>query len=524
MNLFALSSLAVAVVSIWFGISIYRENPSSHIGKQWFHFMLACTVWSTGLYGITSTHNADTALVWQYILDFGAIFIPFLYLRFVLALLNLKKPVIETIVAFGTAILLVLSVTPFYKVGVVMSQFGFYWIQYGPLYIIFPIFFIAVSGFAVSLIIQKYLQNKGNSFIQGQNRNHIIAVLIGFGGGLTDFLPRFFNIYPFGNYFIILYVVFMGYAVIRYRFFDIKIVSSQFFASALVLAALFNLFNALSLVSWLIYFGLFVLVGIFSLLLVKSVYKEVEQRELIEQQKKALEVVNKQQITLIHFISHEVKGFLTKDIVAFSTLVDGDFGILPDKAEGLAKEALKQSRDGATSIINILQAANLKKGTVSYHKKSFDFAELVKNTFSKFTDTAQKKGLIYTLSIDEKMSPYTIVGDTEQIGEHVLRNLIENAINYTPKGNILVSLTKNTKKDIVFSIKDSGVGITDEDKKVLFTEGGNGKNSIKVNVHSTGYGLYIAKKIIDAHNGTIRAESDGEGKGSIFIIELPNKS
>ena len=72
-----------------------------------------------------------------------------------------------------------------------------------------------------------------------------------------------------------------------------------------------------------------------------------------------------------------------------------------------------------------------------------------------------------------------------------------------------------------FSVKDSGVGITPEDMKNLFTEGGHGKESIKTNVHSTGYGLYIAKRVVEAHGGKIWAESEGEGKGSRFVVEFP---
>lgn len=55
----------------------------------------------------------------------------------------------------------------------------------------------------------------------------------------------------------------------------------------------------------------------------------------------------------------------------------------------------------------------------------------------------------------------------------------------------------------------------------LFTEGGHGKDSIRVNVHSTGYGLFIAKQVVEAQGGKIWAESDGQGKGSKFIAEFP---
>lgn len=65
------------------------------------------------------------------------------------------------------------------------------------------------------------------------------------------------------------------------------------------------------------------------------------------------------------------------------------------------------------------------------------------------------------------------------------------------------------------------MGISDKDKTRLFTEGGHGEESIKVNVHSTGYGLFIAKNIVLAHKGTIRGESEGPGKGSRFVVELP---
>ena len=77
-----------------------------------------------------------------------------------------------------------------------------------------------------------------------------------------------------------------------------------------------------------------------------------------------------------------------------------------------------------------------------------------------------------------------------------------------------------TDGKILFSVKDTGVGLTKEDKEKLFTEGGKGKNSQKINVDSTGFGLFIAKNIVEAHNGKIWAESEGEGKGSEFWVEL----
>ena len=84
-----------------------------------------------------------------------------------------------------------------------------------------------------------------------------------------------------------------------------------------------------------------------------------------------------------------------------------------------------------------------------------------------------------------------------------------------------MKVTLTDGDSIRFAIKDSGVGITPDDMNKLFTEGGHGRDSLKVNVHSTGYGLYIAKKIVEAHGGKIWAESEGQDRGSSFIIEFP---
>jgi len=235
--------------------------------------------------------------------------------------------------------------------------------------------------------------------------------------------------------------------------------------------------------------------------------------------KQELEKANAQQENLLHFISHEIKGYLTEGQNAFAGIVEGDYGLAPAPLKAIAETALLRMRDGVSTVMNILDASNLKKGTVTYKKEGYDFRELVADSMKLMAPRATEKDLKLDWSVDGDQD-FKMSGDKDKIREHVVRNLIDNAIRYTPKGSIHVTLAKRDEK-IVFSVKDSGVGITEEDKKRLFTEGGHGKDSIKVNVDSTGYGLFIAKQVTEAHGGTIRAESEGAGKGSEFIVELP---
>ena len=104
---------------------------------------------------------------------------------------------------------------------------------------------------------------------------------------------------------------------------------------------------------------------------------------------------------------------------------------------------------------------------------------------------------------------------------------MENSTKYTRAGVISVSLTDGNNHrqggagKILLSVKDTGIGITPEDEKNLFTEGGRGKESVRLNVDSTGYGLYSVKLIVEAHKGKVWEHSEGLDKGSQFFVELP---
>ncbi|MBI5405736.1 hypothetical protein HY972_01750 [Candidatus Kaiserbacteria bacterium] len=342
-------------------------------------------------------------------------------------------------------------------------------------------------------------------------------------------LPAFFNDSRFILYsalFILPTVVGAAYAIRVHHLFNIKVFSTALLVFLLSIASFGEIVVSNSFASIMFRTTVFVFVLIFGINLIRSVVREVEQREKIQKLAEELKKTDERQETLIHFIGHEVKGSLTKDAGAFASLSEGDFGPLSESMKTFVDRALVESRQGADSVSGILKASNLKKGTVTYTKAPFDLKALALEAVERAKPAAEQKGL--TLSFISDDASYQMNGDGAQINDHVLRNLIDNAINYTPSGSITVSLKKENNPSttlgagkIIFSVKDTGIGITEEDEKHLFTEGGHGKDSQKVNVHSTGYGLFIAKNIVEAHGGTVHAESEGAGKGSTFVVEFP---
>jgi len=231
-----------------------------------------------------------------------------------------------------------------------------------------------------------------------------------------------------------------------------------------------------------------------------------------------LEEQTKKQEQLLHMVAHEVKGYLSKNAAVLASIVEGDFGTVPDPLKKTATNALSDTRAGVGNVMDILQGANLRTGTVAIEIKPFDMRAALKAVVDAEQPLASEKGLTLTLVADARL--YLVNGDEAKIKNDVLRNLIENAIRYTPRGSVTVGITA-VDDNVVVIVEDTGVGITPEDMQRLFTEGGHGAQSRSINPASTGFGLFIAKRIVDAHGGHIWAESDGAGKGSRFFLVLP---
>ncbi len=333
----------------------------------------------------------------------------------------------------------------------------------------------------------------------------------------TDASSYVYNYLIYGLFGMPIFLIYLGYLIVRYKAFKMKMIGAQALVLTLIalLASEYAFVN--SLTNRILVAVTLVLTGIAGTILIRSVKREIEQREHIELLAANLEKANAQQIILIHFITHQIKGFVTKSRNIFAGLIEGDYGTVPETMKPLIEEGFRSDTKGAQTIQEILSASNIKSGKVTYTKVPLDLKALIDSIAKDLQPAAEAKGVAFNL--DTGSGPLTYTGDQTQL-QNAFKNLIDNSIKYTPSGSVEVSLKQEGKK-IRFEIKDTGVGITPEDMKKLFTEGGHGAESQKVNVESTGFGLYIVKNIIEAHGGKVRAESEGAGKGAHFIVELP---
>lgn len=516
--------LVIAVVAdIFLATVVYLSNPRSATNKIFSLLTVFTMFWLVMTYIARLSELIPISLVLHRL---GIFFAAAMSTLFFLLAHTMPAEHIQLKTRTYTAILgsmfimMLINISPYAFVSISLLN-GVSEPQPGPGLVPFAILSTLFSALTVYWLLHKYKRSTGD--IRTQSGLMLSGIIIMLSLIITTILvPAFFGsarFLPFAPIYTLVFLGMTAYAITKYQLFNIKVLLTQVLTLVLCLILFAKLFGE-ETVSGQITDGLILIVmAIFGFFLVQSVRKEVKQREKIEKLAEELADTNERQETLIHFIGHEVKGSLTKDMGSFAALADGDFGQLQDGMKTFIERALAESRQGVESVGNILTASNLKKGTVAHAKEPFDLKALVAEAVDKAKLVAEKKGLALSFTADD--SSYQMTGDKAQIGDHVLRNLIDNAINYTPSGSITVSLRKENGK-IIFAVKDTGAGITEEDKKRLFTEGGHGKDSQTINVHSTGYGLYIAKQIVEAHGGTIRVESEGAGKGSTFVVEFPD--
>ncbi len=365
-------------------------------------------------------------------------------------------------------------------------------------------------------------------------RGKLLLVAIGNSSLLFSFLvANFLGTYTehyvtsqYGHIAVPIFGAFLVYITIKYESFEPRILLIDTFTGALFILLLSLLF--VNNPTYQIYANVvaFILLTPLAYTLVTSIRKEVRTRKQIQilaenlkQANEKLKELDRLKSEFLSIASHDLRAPLTVVRNFMSLLLDGTYGKLPPAAETGAHQVFDRATDMAKSVETYLNVSRIEQGSMKYDFIDVELAGLIKNAVTAFTPNAEKKGLAVKLSIAPELAGVKTRLDVAKMNE-VFNNLLDNSIKYTPEGSIGVVVDKKGTLARI-TITDTGVGMSQETIGKLFKLFSTGAESRKVNVSSTGVGLYITKAHVEAHKGKIWAESDGEGKGSRFIVELP---
>ncbi|WP_097027455.1 PAS domain-containing sensor histidine kinase [Clostridium peptidivorans] len=262
------------------------------------------------------------------------------------------------------------------------------------------------------------------------------------------------------------------------------------------------------------------------LILVRDVTEKKKNEELkirVEEKTKQLnEIVeyDKAKTEFFANISHELK---TPVNVIFSAVQIGEMILKEHKCKSKCSiekyiYTMKQNCYRLTRLINnILDISKIDSGYCKLSIQNVDIINVIESITLSVVEYAKSKeiSIIFDTDIEEKI----MAVDVDKI-ERIILNLLSNAIKFTGKeGNILVSI-KNQDNDIVISIKDDGIGISEEKQKSIFERFIQVDKSLSRNNEGSGIGLSLVKSLVEMHGGNIKVKSS-LGKGSEFIVKIP---
>lgn len=222
---------------------------------------------------------------------------------------------------------------------------------------------------------------------------------------------------------------------------------------------------------------------------------------------------------LLSLASHQLRTPATGVKQYMGMVLQGFAGEITQQQKEFLQKAY-DSNDRQLHVINdILHLAKLDAGRIVLSRTKFDMCELVNSVVDEQRDIATEAKVDLETKMPKRMEVYA---DSHMM-RMVVENLVSNAIKYThPGGKTTVSL-KNGKKSYTLSVKDTGVGIADEDLDKLFKQFSRVANERSHLVSGTGVGLYLVKNLVELHGGSITVTSK-IAKGTIFSVEFPREN
>lgn len=254
-----------------------------------------------------------------------------------------------------------------------------------------------------------------------------------------------------------------------------------------------------------------------NLLWVDGVLEDISIRKAAEIQlikaKEKAEEASRVKSSFLANMSHEIRTPLN-GILGFTEILKEDIN---DKEQLHCVNVIEKSGKRLLETLDlILNFSKLEAESVTALYKEVNIINIVKDVMNSFEEMAKSKDLYLQKEISvTKLTAHI----DERFLMHVLNNLLKNAIVYTKKGGITLSLDANTE-NMIFKVKDTGIGIVKEKQKIIFEPFRQESEGYGRNFEGTGLGLSIAKRFVEMMKGSIEVESE-IGKGSTFTVTIP---
>lgn len=402
-------------------------------------------------------------------------------------------------------------------------------VVFGPGGVILAMHFGAV--YAVSLLVL---------FIVGRDsrkKEDKAAILTAFGGSILAFNAVFAVLAGVSlfNEMSYLWVASTGLSVgmlmtalpilKRMVFTDLRLVGAELFVILSLTLIVTDIVVSVTLLDFTFRLVLLIVIVFYGVLALRTHAKEVTRLKQIEELNRQIAQLNrslvksdKMKTKFLSFASHQLRAPLTGVMSYLSMMRKGEFGKV-SKKQGeileLNEEAVIRLR---STIETFLDISKIEMGGLELSRSETRLDHMITEVAESLGPSATKKNIKIRLKIDPKV-PRVMVDSGKLY--HAITNLVDNAIKYTNRGSVTITL-RATREKVYIEVKDTGNGMDAKTKAKVKRVLSDGLEQVRFEREGgSGLGIYIAKKIIEGHGGKVIAKSAGKGKGSTFSFWIP---
>lgn len=533
------------VVIIILGIIVFLSNRKSITNKTFLYFSLVAVLYTIFNY-VNYQLNSPELVLWAIRLTiFFSVWYSFYLFQFFYVFPKEKisfskqyKFILLPLVILTS----ILTLTPFVFSG--LKEFN----SPGKVSNPEPAMGVILFGLVVVFLVVTGIVFLVRKTMQAQNAEKKQLTLVLIGTFITYSCLIFFNLIMtvvFGNVafislapiFTIPFIVFTTYAILKQGLFNIKVIATQLITFSLWIFILVRTLIATSLQEAIINGILFLITVVVGILLIRSVLREVRQREEMERmaedvrrayvvEKKAKEELEKLDKVKDQFLAqaqHDLRTPLTSIMGYTDLLLSGTFGKQSKKTTEVVKKLQLLTNGMIRKANNFLDLAQFQLGksplTLKPRVQPFSILEEIKG---ELDFKAESRGIY--LHLEEPKGGFdkntSIEADREKLKAAIF-NIVDNSVKYTPQGGVTIEMRHDGENKVLIEVKDTGIGIDKEKVKTIFDTMFDRSEAAKKTAAGAGVGLYLSTQIIKGHHGRVWAESEGEGKGSTFYVELP---
>lgn len=528
------SHIPTAIISLIMGVFVLFKNTRSLVSRILFVLSLIFSLWSFAdlIIWIYGYNSIVTMLAWS-MMGILNVLLFIMGLYFVYVFIDKKDISLTKKIILVLLILPIILVTPTRFSIDNFSATGCSPIEYSLFSNYQYIVNIIISIWIASLFIIRYRKVEENF------KKQLLLLSL----GIISFFASFFTtgylapylyelgfvsdyrIESFGLFGMTIFIGFLAYLIVKFKAFNIKLLGTQAMVITLFILVASELFFAESFVNLiLIQISMIILLGV-GYMLVKSVKLEVQRKEelqslsdKLEQANVQLKKLDKAKSEFISIASHQLRTPLTSIKGYVSLIVEGTYGKVDPKIKDALSKVYMSNERLIQLVENLLNISRIESGRIEYTYDAWQVEKIINELADNFIFAAKKKQLYLRLDLPKEPLP-TVRIDGAKVKE-VISNMIDNAIKYTPTGGVTVSAEKSDD-GVRIIVADTGIGVPKDEVSYVFSKFSRGKDTSRLQASGTGLGMYVGKSLIEAQNGKIWVESEGDGKGSRFIVELP---